>query len=251
MKCLRVARAGLFAVFLAAGAQPVMAEGGLTPEQEEAVRELVLEMLRENPGIVVEAIQAWQDQQKAEEERRIKAKIAELRDTLENDPTSPIIGNPEGDVTIVEFMDYRCGYCKQVFPAVQALLDKDGGIRYVLKEFPILGPDSEVAARAALAVWELAPDRYMEFHAVLMGARGGLNEKRVLGMISDLGLDADRVRGMLDSPEITAAIQKNMELARSLNIRGTPGFVIGGQLIPGAVSAEALRSLVAEARAQG
>ena len=251
MKCFRVARAGLFAVLLASGTQPVMAEEDLTPGQEKAVRELVREILRENPEIVVEAIQAWQERQKAEEERQLKATIAELRDALENDPTSPIIGNPEGDVTIVEFMDYRCGYCKQVFPAIQALLEEDGGIRYVLKEFPILGPDSEVAARAALVVWELAPESYMEFHTALMSARGGLNEKRVLGMVADLGLDADRVRGLMQSPKITEIIQSNMAIAQGINIRGTPAFVIGGRLIPGAVSAEVLRELVAEARAQG
>lgn len=240
----------LAALILAASVFPAAAADPLTPGQADAVRQIVREYLVENPEVLIEALQAYESKMAAEAQKQQQATLAQRRDQLERDPTSPVAGAADGDVTLVEFTDYRCSYCKKVFPAVQDLLKADGGIRYVVKEYPILGPDSVVAARAALAVWRSTPAEYMAFHAALMAARGGLDETRVLEIAGEIGLDAKALAGAMKDPEINAVLAKNHELAQALNIRGTPAFVVGGRLVPGAVDVETLRRLVAEARTQ-
>jgi len=221
---------------------------GFSEPEKDQMREIVRDFLVRNPEVLVESLQAYQEKAQAEADRKQRAALGERRDEIERDPSSPVAGSPEGDVTVVEFMDYRCTYCKQVFPALQQLIKDDGNIRYVFKEFPILGPDSVVAARAALAVWRTRPEMYMAYHAQLMTAQGGFNEKRVLDIAADLGLDREAVAAEMKNPEIAAVLRKNQALAESLDIRGTPAFVIGGRLVPGAVSADTLRQLVAAAR---
>ena len=228
-------------------AVPATAEP-LTADQKDEIRSIVRQFLVENPEVLVEALQAYQATAERRQRERQQAALEETKDRLENDGTSPVMGNPNGDVTIVEFMDYRCGYCKKVFPAVQELLNDDGKIRYVIKEFPILGPDSVTASKAALAVWRTAPDKYAEFHAALMEVRGGLTQTKLLAIASDVGADADAVRDGMEDPEVAALIDRNRELAGHLGIRGTPAFIIDGTLIPGAIGVEDMRDLVAAAR---
>jgi protein-disulfide isomerase len=160
-----------------------------------------------------------------------------------------VAGNPVGDVTLVEFFDYHCAYCKRALNAVTAVLGEDPGLRIVYKEFPILGPDSVLAARAALASRNQDPSKYLEFHVALMSTRGRLTQPRILEIARDAGFDAERLVADMASPEINTAIERNIELARSLEINGTPTFVIGDQLVPGAVDLDTLRRLIAEARA--
>lgn len=229
-------------VALPAAAEP------LTADQKDEVRSIVREYLMENPDVLVEALQAYQAKAEREQRERQQAALSDLKDKLESDPTSPVMGNPDGNVTVVEFMDYRCGYCKKVFPAMQELLREDGNIRYVIKEFPILGPDSVTASRAALAVWNAAPEKYTAFHTALMEARGGLTEAKVLAIADDVGVDPDAVRNGMKAPEVAGVIDENHQLATRLGVRGTPAFVIDGTLIPGAVGIEDLRDLVAAAR---
>ena len=220
----------------------------MAPEQKAAFEALIREYILEHPEVVVESIQRWQERQRAESDETAKAAVAQHRDLLENDPNAPVAGNVKGDVTIVEFFDYRCGYCKRVFPAIQELIKTDGNIRYVFKEFPILGPDSKTAARAAQAVWFIAPDRYLAFHSALMGARGALNEKRILDIAAEVGLDRDKVKTGMDDPRVAETLAGNLGLGRTLGVNGTPAFVIGGQLVPGAIDLDAMKELVAEAR---
>jgi len=220
----------------------------MAPEQKAAVEALIRGYILEHPEVVVESLQRWQEQQKAESEERAKAAVDEHRDQLENDPATPVAGNVEGDVTIVEFFDYRCGYCKRVFPAIQELIKSDGNIRYVFKEFPILGPDSKVASLAAQAVWFMDSDRYFDFHTALMGARGGLSEDRVLDIAAKVGLDRDKVKKGMDDPQVLETLASNIDLGRALGVNGTPAFVIGGELVPGAIDLDAMKELVAEAR---
>lgn len=246
MKLSRLFGAAL--VLAAMSSSQVSAAELLTTDQQDEVRKIVREYLIENPDILIEAIQAYQVRAAQEENNRQQLALAHSKAALERDPSSPVIGNPEGDITVVEFMDYRCGYCKKVFPAVQELLKSDGNIRYVVKEFPILGPDSEIASRAAMSVWLSAPEKYMAYHAALMEARGGLSEKRVITMAEEMGLDGQQISEKMKSPEVVAILNKNRELAGALNIRGTPAFVIGNKLVPGAISIESLRELVAAAR---
>ena len=239
------------ATVLAAG--PTSAEQSvptqtMSPEQKAAFEALIREYILKNPEVVVESIQLWQERQRAEGEVKAKAAVAENRNLLENNPNAPVAGNPKGDITIVEFFDYRCGYCKRVFPAIQQLIEADGNIRYVFKEFPILGPDSTIAAQAAQAVWFIAPDRYLDFHAALMGARGALNEDRVLEIAAKIGLDRDTVKAGMDDSRVAETLAGNLDLGRTLGVNGTPAFVIGGQLVPGAIDLDTIKELVAEAR---
>jgi len=216
--------------------------------QREAMEKVVREYLRKNPEIVVEAIRAFQAREEQEKKGRAQANLVSQRDALVNDPSSPVAGNPDGDVTVVEFFDYRCGYCKQVFPAVMALMKEDPNIRYVFKEFPILGPESVVASRAALAAWRLDKNKYLGFHSALMANRGSLPESKVMTLAAESGYDVEDLRQEMANPEIEAILQRNLQLADSLNIGGTPTFVIGDKLLPGAVTAEVLTSVVADAR---
>lgn len=261
MRFNRLVSLGLAAAMLAAVAQPravpaadtpaaapSAAVEALAPEQKAAMEALIRAYILEHPEVVVESLQRWQEEQKAESEERAKAALDAHRDRLENNPATPVAGNVDGDVTVVEFFDYRCGYCKRVFPAIQELIETDGNIRYVFKEFPILGPESVVASRAAQAVWFIDPERYLDFHAALMGARGGLNEDRVLDIAAKVGLDRDKVKDAMEDPRVAEVLAANLELGRALGVNGTPAFVIGGELIPGAIDLDTMKELVAEAR---
>lgn len=221
---------------------------GLTDQQKKEVRELVGEYLRDNPEIVLEAIQILQQREQARQNERQRSNLAASRRELERDPTSPVGGNPKGDITIVEFFDYRCGFCKQVFPAIQELLRTDGNIRWVFKELPILTPGSRIAAKAALAAWNQDRDRYMDFHTALMESQGSLSERKILRIAKDAGLDPETIRARLNDPAVEEALQRNSRLAERLGIRGTPGFVIGDQVVPGAIDLRTMRRMVKELR---
>lgn len=237
----------LIALLVAAGLL-ALAAVALTPTLKDGVEKVVGEYLRRNPEVLIEAVKAFHDSEEVAERERIQNALAENRDQLENDPTSPVGGNPEGDVTLVEFFDYRCGYCKRVFPSVVELLNSDGNLRFVFKEYPILGEASVKAARAAQAAWRLDRDKYFAFHTALMNSKGGLSEKRILKIAAESGLDADRLGEAMDDPGIDKILQRNFKLADALGIGGTPAFVIGDHLIPGAVDLETLRELVAAER---
>ena len=220
----------------------------LDAAQKKAVEEVVREYLRQHPEVVVEAIRAFQAREEQAKKDRTQANLVALRDALEKDASSPVAGNPDGDVTIVEFFDYRCGFCKKVFPTVVALMKEDRNVRYVFKEFPILGPQSVVASRAALAAWRLDRNKYFAFHTALMGTRGSLPESKVMALAGESGYDVEGISEAMNDPEIDAIIRRNLQLADSLDINGTPTFVIGNRLVPGAISAEVLTDLVADAR---
>ena len=224
------------------------ADEALTPEQKAAVETIVREYLRQHPEAIVEALQEMQAREQAAAERRSREALAALHDELINDAAAPVGGNPDGDITVVEFFDYRCSYCKSTFPGLMATLNADGNIRYVLREFPILGPASLFASKAALAVWQTEPGHYMDFHTALMNSTGNLTDSKVLSLAEDIGLDTGKLRVAMESPDVETAINRNYEIAKTLNIRGTPAFIIGGKLVPGAVGVDALKRLVAEAR---
>lgn len=230
---------------------PTADRSAMTPAQRQEIEKVIGEYLREHPEIVIEAIRTFQARQQADQQNRGRARVASLRQELERDPTSPVVGNPNGDVTIVEFFDYRCTFCKRVLPTIQKLLKEDGNIRYVMKEFPILSPGSELGARAALVVWKYDPAKYFDFHADLMQSKGGMTEGKVLRAAAKLGLDVTRIRREMKSDEISMALKSNFDLAQQLGVRGTPGFVIAGTLVPGAIDLKTLERMVAEARKTG
>jgi len=214
----------------------------------EAVEQIIRDYLREHPEVVVEAFRAYEAKQRADEEARVGRMLDARRQELVADPDAPVGGNPAGDVTVVEFFDYRCGYCRGVAPAVRALVQADPRVRLVYKELPILGPDSLVAARMALAA--RAQGKYTAFHDALMAVDGPLTSAAALGVARTVGLDTDRLERDMATPAITAALQRNLDLARALGLNGTPAFVVGGQIAPGALDLEALKRLVEEARAK-
>jgi protein-disulfide isomerase len=165
---------------------------------------------------------------------------------LLHDPNSPVLGNPRGAVTVVEFFDYRCPYCKQVEPALEALLGEDRQLRFVYKEFPVLGADSVTASRAALAAKKQG--KYDAFHRAMMTLKGQINEAAVFKTAESVGLDVERLKRDIASPEVARALKANTDLAEALDIRGTPAFVIGDEIVPGAIDLASLKQLIATAR---
>ncbi|MDJ0608977.1 MAG: DsbA family protein [Kiloniellales bacterium] len=230
-------------VFGSAGAE----ERRFDAADQDEIREIVREYLIEHPEVIVEAINVYQERQRVAAKERQQQAVVALQSALAEDPDAPVLGNPDGDVMVVEFFDYNCGYCKTVAEGIRQTIAEDPGIRLVMKEFPILGPDSQFAARAALAAAE--QDRYEELHFALMTAPGRLNQQKVMSVAGSLGLDLDKLRRDMNKPEVDAALRRNFELAEGLEITGTPAFVIGSQVFPGALNMETLRQVVAEARA--
>ena len=214
---------------------------------EERVKELVLEAIRENPGIVIEAIQMIEERQETAKAFEAKQILTSNRDALERDPNAPVLGNPDGDVTVVEFFDYNCPYCKRVKPHMEALLAADKNVRVVYREWPILGEGSVFAARAALASREQG--KYDEFHWAMMEMKGRAEEASVLRAAEKIGIDTVQLRRDMDSPKINEHIETSMRLARSLGFNGTPSFVIGEALAPGLIEADQMIELVNQARA--
>ena len=232
------------AIALAAAAPATRAEqpADLSVQQ---IEKIVREYLLREPEIIYQALEELQRRQAEAEAARQQAAIAENRSELLNDPASPVGGNPDGDVTLVEFFDYRCAYCRRVVSSMRALLDEDRDLRVVFKELPVLGPDSERAARAALA--SRRQGGYVPFHFALMAAED-LSLNGIRAAAEAVGLDLDRLEADMSAPEVNAAIQANYALANELGIEGTPAFVIGKNLIPGAVDKARLEQLIREAR---
>jgi protein-disulfide isomerase len=230
------------------GIGAVSAEESFSPDETKAIEDIVRDLLRNNPEILLEAIQNLRRNEEVAQQGQARQNILARRNELFGDPTSPVGGNPDGDVTIVEFFDYQCGFCKRVFPTVQTLLKNDDGIRYVFKEFPILGPVSIFAARAALAGWKQGREKYIAFHAAMMTAKGKLSEARVMRFARDVGLDVDRLKRDMATGQINDMIKETLKLAEGLQINGTPAFVIGDTLVPGAANLDTLKSLVERAR---
>ena len=212
----------------------------------EAIRQIVRDYLLEQPELLIEVQQALQAKREAEAAALAEQAIQSHRDEIFWDPEAPVAGNPEGAIVLVEFFDYRCGYCRRVKPTLEALLAENDDLRLAFKEFPILGPESTLAARAALA--SRAQGLYEPFHWALMGADGPFDLDHILGVARSVGLDAERLVRDMEDPAIDALIDRNAVLANVLAIRGTPAFVIGDRMIRGALPIAAFRTAIADAR---
>lgn len=236
------------AVFAAPTARAQDKAPAMDPQQRGAIENVVREYLLANPEVIVDAIRIYREREQQAQAQQAQQALSVHKDGLTNDPNAPVAGNPKGDVTVVEFFDYHCGYCKRVFPVLQELLETDKNLRWVFKEFPILGPESVTASRAALAAWKLDPAKYLAFHSALMATTGGLPEDRILKIAKSAGYDADKLQKEMASDAITEEINRNHQIAETLGIRGTPAFIVGDELVPGAVDADTLRQLIAKAR---
>lgn len=227
-------------------AVPARAADALTDAQKAEVRDLVRAYILENPEIVMEAIgilQAREEQQAAEQQGKM---IAAHGDQLFRSAADPVMGNPKGDVTLVEFFDYQCGYCKRVFEPLMDVVEKDGNVRLVMKELPILGPASVMAARYAMAA--KMQGKYEAFHGGMMTNKAPVTEETVKQVAREAGLDMARLEKDAQSEAIADSLRETMKLASTLGIRGTPAFVVGDTLIPGAAPAEQIAAAIADAR---
>jgi len=222
--------------------------GGFSPEQAEGIEHIVRQYLLEHPEVLVDALTAYQERQRVAEKERQQEAVQAHRAALAEDPSTPVLGNPDGDVVIVEFFDYRCGYCRRVVRDLHDVVEKDGKIRLVMKEFPILGPASIQASRAALA--SVKQGKYDVYHFALMTQPGDMSDPHLMQIAKMVGLNVDQLKEDMESEEIDAMIRRNHALGETLGVNGTPAFVIGNTMVPGAVDAETMLRLIAEARAK-
>jgi protein-disulfide isomerase len=230
-------------------AAPSPAAEPLTPEQKTAVETIIHDYFMAHPEFMIEVLQAAEAKLKADKAEDAKQAIAARRNELLQDATAPVGGNPAGDVTIVEFFDYRCPYCKEVEPSLEALIKQDPKLRIVYKEFPVLGEASVYASRLALATRKQG--KYAPFHDAMMATKGEITQEVILRVAKSVGVDIDKAKAEMNAPDIDALIKRNYALAEALDIQGTPAFIVGDTLVPGATDIERLRQLVADARKAG
>lgn len=222
--------------------------GCLNEVSDQRVAEIVEKTLMEKPEIIINSLEAFRENEQAKQVEQQKSALKDQKEALFNDKHSLILGNPDGDVTIVAFKDYRCGYCKKVWPTVQELIKKDKNIRIVFKEYPVLGPASEMASRYALASSLQGNDKYKAFNHGLMKHRGPMDEKTLKKIAASFDIDGEKLAKEANGKFVSDAIAKNRELGQKLAIQGTPAFVVGEELIPGAVPLNYLEELVKKAR---
>ena len=215
----------------------------MTDAERHTFQSEIRSYLLNNPHVLVEALTIYQEQNS--DASLINANYAELV----GDDHSWVGGNPDGDVTIIEFLDYRCGFCRRAFPAVEELVSTDGNIRIIVKELPVLGPQSELAARFAIATLQTeGPEAYKTVHDTLMTFRGQISERALARVANDNGFDVDTIIAAMGTPAVEEVINENRSLAQTLRVSGTPTFVIGGQMVRGFLPLEGMSAIVAEER---
>jgi protein-disulfide isomerase len=244
---MRLRAALLFTVTVLAVGQalPAWAEAPSVPAQP-ALDQAIEKYIRSHPEVIEQAMQSLEDKRQRGEKLRIRQAIATHQEELLRDPASPVSGNLNGDVTVIEFFDYRCGYCKRVASAVTQLQKDEPGVRVVYKDFPILGEVSVFGAHAALAAREQG--KHQAFHEAMLASENELTQEEVLTIAQRVGLDVKKLESDLQAPEWQAAIERNYALAKLLGISGTPGFIVGSEVYPGALELSGLKALVKQAR---
>jgi protein-disulfide isomerase len=227
------------------------AQSTFDAQQRQVIEQIVKDYLLKNPEVLQEAMTELERRQ---QEAQKTAQATALQDEREKllSPRNTVVGNLSGDITLVEFFDYNCGYCKRALGDLKALIKADPKLRVVLKDFPVLGPESVEASRVGLAVrQQLQGDRLFEYHTKLLETRGPVNGARALAVAREMGLDVERIKTEMESPEVRAALQENVGLGDKLGLSGTPTFVVGDAVFSGAVGADPLRQAVASVRQCG
>ena len=237
------------AILLCTAGAPVAQDAEFTERELEVIDDRIRSFILANPEVVLRSLRELQEQTELEQVEQRRGLVRDLVAEIELDPDDPVLGNPDGDVTLVEFFDYQCGFCKRMTGPLFETARADGRVRLVMKEFPILGPVSEIAARAALA--SRRQGRYEDMHIALMSLRGRLTEQVVLQTARELGLDVDRLEADMVDPELARIYGKVRALANRLDINGTPTLIIGDELVAGAIDAGRLQALIDGARAPG
>lgn len=231
----------------AVAAAPAQDVAAITPE---AINAQIESFLMNDPKILQRMSVALDSTLRAEEREQATVAIASMQEAIFNDPGQIVVGNPDGDVTLVEFFDYNCGYCRSALPDLATLLAEDPDLRVILKEFPILSNESIDAARVAVLVGEADAD-YWSFHEALFTSRGKVDKQVALAAAADLGLSPVSLELDMGKDSVSKTIQTSYEIAKALNITGTPTYIIGNEVIPGAIGIEELRQRIANMRACG
>jgi protein-disulfide isomerase len=221
-----------------------------TDTQRSDIEAIVKNYLISHPEVLEEAMNELSKRQAADEAAKHEASVAKNADEIFNSPRGVVLGNKDGDVTFVEFFDYNCGYCKRAMADMLDLLKNDPKLKVVLKEFPVLSEGSVEAAKVAVAVRMQDPTgkKYLDFHQKLLGGRGPADKARALAAAKDAGLDVARIEKDLASPEVKSTIEENFKLAEDMGLNGTPSYVIGKQIVVGAVGLDGLKEKIGMAR---
>jgi protein-disulfide isomerase len=249
MRPFRLIAPALLALALGAAPQAATAQG-VSDVQRSDIEKIVREYLLKNPEVLEEAMNELSKRQAAADSEKHQASIAKNSDAIFNSPRGVTLGNKDGDVTFVEFFDYNCGYCKRAMNDMMDLMKSDPKLKVVLKEFPVLSQGSVEAAQVAVAVRMQDPTgkKYLDFHQKLLTGRGAADKARALAAAKEAGLDMAKLEKDLGSAEVKATLEENLKLADSLGMNGTPSYVIGKQIVIGAVGLEALREKISTAR---
>ena len=216
----------------------------LTFAQDTDLEKKVLEIIRNNPEIIMEAIKILQAKDAKNKQEQADQNIKSNKQRLEDDKNAPILGNPNGEITIVEFFDYNCGYCRRAFKTIMNLIADNNAVKVVMRELPILGDASVFTAKASLASQK--QQKYEEFHVALMNNRSRNTEKSVLKIAKKIGMDIDQLQLDMNSSFVLNHIEESQKLSESLGISGTPAFVFGEKIVPGAIDLQAMKDLVAQ-----
>ena len=230
-------------------ALPVTAQEFSAPQKSEIER-IIRDYLVSHPEVLQEAIAELDKRQTAADLEKAKTAVADNAETLFNSSRHVVLGNPKGDVTLIEFFDYNCGFCKRAMADMLDLLKEDAKLKIILKEFPVLGPGSVEAAKVAVAVrmQDKSGKKYLDFHQKLLGGRGQADKARALAVAKEVGMDMKRIDVDMASDEVKVSLDESLKLAETLGLNGTPSYIIGTDVVVGAVGLEALRTKVSTAR---
>jgi protein-disulfide isomerase len=244
----RIAFAAAVSLLLA-GAVPATAES-FSADQREEIGKIMKDYLLTHPEVMQDVMAELEKRQQAAEAEKHRTAVVENKATLFGSPHQVVLGNPQGNVTMVEFFDYNCGYCKRAMSDMLDLIKNDGNLKFVLKEFPVLGEGSVEAARVAVAarMQDSSGKKYVEFHQKLLGGRGGADKARALAVAKEVGFDMPRLERDMGSDEVKKTIDENMKLAEALGVNGTPSYVVGQEVVVGAVGLDALREKISAER---
>jgi protein-disulfide isomerase len=237
------------ATALMIGLAPALADEFAASQRGEIER-IVREYLVSHPEVLQEAMVELERRQSAAETARHEAAVKTHAHELFNSPRQVVLGNPQGNVTMVEFFDYNCGYCKRAMGDMLTLLKTDPNLRIVLKEFPVLGPGSVEAAKVAVAVrmQDKSGKKYLDFHQKLLGGRGQADQAHALAVAKDVGVDMTRLEKDMAGPEVKASLEESFKLAEALGLNGTPSYVVGKDVVVGAVGLDALKEKISANR---
>ena len=249
MPSFRLLAPALFALALC-GAPPPASAQSFSDSQRGDIETIVRDYLLAHPEVLEEAMAELNKRQTAAEAEKQKASVATNAETIFNSPRGVVLGNKDGDVSFVEFFDYNCGYCKRAMADMLDLMKTDPKLKVVLKEFPVLSQGSVEAAQVAVAVRMQDPTgkKYLDFHQKLLGGRGAADKARAMAAAKEAGLDTARIEKDLASPEVRATIEENFKLAEAMGMNGTPSYVIGKQIVIGAVGLDGLKEKIGIAR---